>query len=438
MFGGFRGRATGVVSVVAAVLLVVPAGAQRHGGHGGGSVPGAINRPTGVDEKDDLADFHRLMAMQASSRQIADYQAMLKSTEAAASELKVLQGLLGNGVSPEASERKTALVQAIEKARNASRAFVEGFSDAQRTGLKEISKKEAAADSELGQQAGKLAEAMQNPATAGEAAGRVDALDKALENFHEQELALGREMSIVLASGQDLVFMLPQTKSAASIDGKKVEVTSAGALSQIAAEGGQRRFKLELAADLTDLQQNVTELLRAQLDAAPACGERIAIRRATLEPAAPASLLNVQLHYERWSCRGGAATELAEADGSVELKLTGEVDPASGLKVTAITGRVNATGMLGEELRSGSLGDDLREKSAQTLLTAVYAGTDFKTTLPAAVSGLAAVREFKFQDEGAGRLSAAVQGEIAISDRQADELASQLNQALTVGGAAAR
>ena len=87
-----------------------------------------------------------------------------------------------------------------------------------------------------------------------------------------------------------------------SIGRQTIPVAVSGVLSQIAAQGGQRTFKLELVADLSDLQQNITELLRAQLDTSETCGQRVAIRQATLTPAAPASLLTVWLHFERWIC----------------------------------------------------------------------------------------------------------------------------------------
>lgn len=71
---------TAVHLFVGSFLLLYPgiATAQHHGGHGaGGGVPGANNRPTGVDEKDTLKDFHRALAVQATSQQITEFQALL-------------------------------------------------------------------------------------------------------------------------------------------------------------------------------------------------------------------------------------------------------------------------------------------------------------------------------------------------------------------------
>jgi len=76
------------IIVVAAALLACPGVvfAQRHGGGGasaGGGGMNSIGRPTGVDQKDDLKDFHEALAVQATSQQIVDYNAMVKSAAAA-------------------------------------------------------------------------------------------------------------------------------------------------------------------------------------------------------------------------------------------------------------------------------------------------------------------------------------------------------------------
>jgi hypothetical protein len=77
------------------------------------------------------------------------------------------------------------------------------------------------------------------------------------------------------------------------------------------------------------------------------------------------------------------------------------------------------------------LGDDLRERVSDALLSALRAGADLKTALPPAVRNSATLQSVRFQDSGAGRLSAALEGQIQISDEQANSLASQLNQALS-------
>src|ERR1017187_2703808 len=77
--------------ILGSALLAWPAAAnaQRHGGGGtGGGGMSGISRPTGVDEKDSLKDFHQALAMQATSQQISEFQALVKYTQAAQAELQ--------------------------------------------------------------------------------------------------------------------------------------------------------------------------------------------------------------------------------------------------------------------------------------------------------------------------------------------------------------
>jgi hypothetical protein len=418
-------------------LLTCPmAIAQHHGGGQGGlsgGVPGGSNRPTGIDEKDSLKDFHQALAVQATSQQIAEFQALVKATEAAQAALQAIQQHSKQNDAA-ASPSREALDKTIGAARDGNKKFQDGFSAAQKSGLKEIVKRLAKSDADLEQE-----EKSFDQGAGSEAAAHAEGLDKALTDFYNQELSLGREMSIVLANGQDLAFTLPQIKNPISIEGHTIAVTVSGALSQIAAQGDQRTFKLELLADLSDLQQEMTELLRSRLDTSDTCGQRIAIQQASLAPATPASLLVVKLHFERWTCMRSfgqqTANELAEGDGSVEIKLTPTLEKNT-LRVAATFGRIVATGMLAESIRSGSLGEDLRNQAAQLLVAAAQAGSDFKIALPPAVRNFATIQSAKFQDAGVGGLSVVLDGQVEISNEQANQLANQLNQSLSAQGSA--
>ena len=76
------------------------------------------NRATGIETKDDLKDFHEIMAVQASSEQKIAYAAMLKSTAGASAELKAFIEQIGkeNNAQGVASHDKT-LEDAVETAR---------------------------------------------------------------------------------------------------------------------------------------------------------------------------------------------------------------------------------------------------------------------------------------------------------------------------------
>src|SRR3984885_5164362 len=264
--------------ILGLALLACPlaANAQRHGGGGETSVPGGglsgYSRPSGVKEEDSLRDFHEAMAVQATSQQTVEFQALVKSTEAAKAVLKEFQEKLQkeNGAA-EPADRK-ALDQALENVRNGNKKFQLGLSPEQKSGLKDIAKRVGKADSDLEQEQKRMDQSVEAKAAGPEVAAHAESLGKALAEFSDQQLALGREMSITLANGQDLAFTLPAVDHPVSIANQTISVPVSGRLEQIAAEGSQRTFKLELSADLSELQQHVTELLRAQLDRAENCG----------------------------------------------------------------------------------------------------------------------------------------------------------------------
>jgi hypothetical protein len=428
--------------VLVSALLLCPllATAQRHGGHAGpGGIPGGSGRPDGVDEKDSLKDFHLAMAVQATSEQIAEFQGLVKSTEEAKSKVQMFAqqksklGLASDAVSG------AQLDQAIENIRAGSKKFVDGFSDKQKSGLKDFTKRLAKADSDLETEEKKFNQSLQAANGAGpEAAVHIESLDKALTEFSNQQLALGREMGIILASGNDVTFTFTPVKNTAKIGNQTTTVNVTGALSQTAVQGGQRTFKLEMVADLLDLQQNITQLLRPQIEKPSRCGERLTLHQASIAPSTPASILILQLHYERWSCRGSISSELAEGEGSVEVKLTPAVEKSNSLKLTAEFSRIDANGMMGDSLRSGDLGDELRDEVSQSILSAIRTSMDFKTTLPPAVQNSAVVQSAKFQDGAAARLTVVLDGQMEVSNDQINVMASQLNQSLTASGTASR
>jgi hypothetical protein len=429
---GYRGSSIFVMRtlLLGLLLLSLPTAlsAQRHGGGGtgGGFGLGGISRPDGVDERDSLKDFHQVVALQASSQQVADFQAFMQNLDTAKAASQPFLQPSGKELTP---DQFSPLDHALDALRTGNKKFQDGFSAAQKAGLKEIQKRLGKADSDLEQEQKRLSLSLEAKATAPEITAHAESLDKALTEFSNSLLAIGREMSITLASGKDLTFTLPQVKTPVRFAGRTADVTVSGVLSQTAAESGQRTFKVNLLGDLSDVQLNITEILRAQIESPGRCGERLAVQQAILKPSTPASLLMLRLHFERWSC-GATSTELAEGNGSVEIKLTPLIDSSNNMKVDATFGRIDASGMMGDSLRSGSLGDDLRDKVADVILSAARTASDFKISLPSAVRNSATIQSVKFQDYGVGGFAVVLGGQLQISNEQADLLASQLNQAL--------
>jgi hypothetical protein len=411
--------------------------AQRHGGTSPGAFPGAASRPDGVDEKDSLQDFHHAMAVEATSQQIAEFQALVKITEEAKSKIETFEKPADKGAASPVDA--VQLNQAVATVRTESKKFLDGFSDAQKSGLKDLEKRLAKADSDLEAAERRLEQASQTATAApADLGSRAESLDKALADFSNEQLALGREMGIILASGDDLIFAFATVKNAAKIGNQTTAVGVSGELSQTAAASGQRKFKLQMIGDLLDLQQNITQLLRPQIERTTGCGEHVVLRQASLSPASPASRVVLQLHYERWSCMGSISSELAEGDGSVEMKLTASVEKPNVLKLAAEYSRIDATGMMGDSLKSGNLGDDLRDEVSQSILAALQATADFKSNLPPAVQASAVVQSARFQDATAGRLILVLDGQMEVSNEQVNLMASQLNQSLAAQRTAAR
>jgi hypothetical protein len=405
-------------------------GAVGRGGESGGGLSGPNGIASGVSTKDELKDFHEVLAVQATGEQVIQFAAMVKISEAASAELRSFREDLGKENSGSGlAGRGATLDQVLEKARAENRKFLDALSDRQKSGLKEVVKRLAKADSDLEQQAKVLDQVEADAKAVGQQiAASAENLDRALTSFRSQQADLGQEMSIGAAnSGQEFAFHLAPVKSSINFRNQPVVITTSGVISPGAAEGGQNTFKLELAADLSDLQDNVTAVLAAQLNKAETCGERIGIRDAALSPRDPAVLVVVQLHYERWACFGrDSVNEMAEGNGTIEMKLTSAVGEDGTLRLVPEVVRIDAEGLIGELLRSGSLGDAVRDAVVQSVQSTVRQGGDFKVNLPAAAQGYATLRHAQFEGTGAGRVIAVLDGEIRVSNDKATALTSEL------------
>jgi hypothetical protein len=428
---------------LAAALLASPClTVAQHGGGGGhigGSAAGgeglsAGNHASGVDNKDDLHDFHEIMAVQASKEQKAAYAAMLKSTKASEVELQGLASLLGKeNNSSEIAAGDKQFQDAIEIARTLNKRFLAGFSEAQKSGLKEITKRLGKVDSELAQQAKTLDQEVETRITGAPVASSAQNLEHVLTSFERGQIILGEEMSIAASVGPDTAFNLPAVRNTVNLGGHPVTVTTSAVISKaVPVAGGENAFAVNLTADLSDLQQSITDVLRAQLDQAEQCGERIAVQTAEFTPQAATSLVAVQLHYERWSCAimfGRQDTnEIVEGNGSIEVKLTPAVAQDGALQLQAQIGRVDAEGLVGQLLRTGSVGEALRDKISDSVLSALRQGGDFKAALPGEARSYATLRKAQFQGTGSGRLLALFDGDIRVSNDNLTALTNALQE----------
>jgi len=247
-------------------------------------------------------------------------------------------------------------------------------------------------------------------------------------------LALVLGVQAVSASARDdgFTFKIPPAKISLNIENQAVEIIASGIISVTSRGHDEFVLKLEQNVDLSDLQQNMTGLLRSQLDKDDHCGDRIAIQQASLTPAPPSSRAVVQLHYERYTCVKAFGKQMARkligGNGTIQMKFTPTVEEGKTLRLVPEVESIQADGSLGELLRSGPIGEMLREKVTKALLSALQKGADRRLTLPPAAQDIAVIDKAQFRDAGSGRLAVVLGGEVQISDKQIQLLRRQLKE----------
>jgi hypothetical protein len=177
------------------VLLVCPSTllAQR-GGHGSGRPSTVASNPTA--STGDMNDFNRAIALQATPDQVAQFQQLDKSTEAASEQAQNLIQPLKNAGMPNSS-RYSDLSDALDEAQTNIQRFVGSFSSAQQSGLKPQIKKLSKADSDLSKQSKALAQELERSQINDKKLLAVtEKLDKALTGFRTELIDLEKEMGI--------------------------------------------------------------------------------------------------------------------------------------------------------------------------------------------------------------------------------------------------
>jgi len=234
------------------------------------------------------------------------------------------------------------------------------------------------------------------------------------------------------ARNEDFTYRIPPQRISLNVENQPLTIAASGIISVRASGHDTYLLKLELDADLSDLQQNMTGLLRSQLDKNEPCGDHVAIEHATLTPAGPAGQAVVRLHYERYACVKAfgqrMSKKLVGGNGIIQMKFTPRVEDGKTLKLVPEVESIQADGSLGELLRSGPIGEMVRQKLTQALLSAMQKGTDRSLTLPPVVQDIAMIDKAQFKDEGSGRLAILLRGEVTISPQQIQLLKNQLKE----------
>lgn len=234
-------------------------------------------------------------------------------------------------------------------------------------------------------------------------------------------------LSLVLL--QNPIFKTPPVKIPLDVKGQQVTILASAQITKISEERGTNVVRLDLMADLSDLQRNMTALLSSELDADDRCGDHIEIQHASLTSQDPSGLVVVQLHYERRACikllGKQQATKVVAGDAVIPMKLTPVVENRTTLRLMAEVGSIQADGSLGELLRAGPLGETLRDKIRNSVQKALQKGADLGATLPASVQPYATIQNAQFRNAGAGRVEVVLTGEFRASNEQLRTLMSK-------------
>jgi hypothetical protein len=235
------------------------------------------------------------------------------------------------------------------------------------------------------------------------------------------------------ASDPTATFQIPPVKIPLDVKDQQLTIASSVSIAVTRDGRGLNTARLQLLADLSEVQQNLTGVLSSALDKIDGCGDHIRIQSATLMPLDPATQAVVALHYERWACAvvlgKKQAKRVTSGNAVVEMKLTPAVEANNReLRLVPDVGRIEADDSVGEFLRSGPVGDMLRDKIRNAILSTLQKGTDLSATLPSALEGHARIQNAQFQDAGEGRLAVHLQGEFPVTDEQMEFLSDQVKQ----------
>jgi hypothetical protein len=168
--------------------------AQRLGGHGAGTA----RAPSGVSSTDDLKDFKRVVALQASPDQIVQFRRLTEGTQVARRSAQDLLKLAEIASKTDLSRSHRLLISALEEAQADNQNFLQSFSAVQKSGLKEVTKQLDKANSDVTMRSKALTRDLERSRIGGQqiVSGVAEKLDKALGDLQARQLAMGREMGI--------------------------------------------------------------------------------------------------------------------------------------------------------------------------------------------------------------------------------------------------
>jgi len=216
-------------------------------------------------------------------------------------------------------------------------------------------------------------------------------------------------MITIAGLAQTDTLKLPPVRTSITLEGQPVMVAVWGSVSTA---------HLSATVDLGDFQDHLTPILAAQLNRSEKCGERLAVKKATL---APSGLLSANVHFERYACAKAFGKEIVKrvvgGDAVVEVVLTPTVAD-NHIGMNAEVRKIDA---------DGSFGDSLRQKIAANIESSVRKSADLKTALPAELDNVLALKKVRFADGGSGRLWLEIEGDVRLNAGQLQSFSREVS-----------
>ena len=183
-----------LMRAICVVVLSATALAQHHPRHSGTASKSQDN----ADQ--DLQDFNRAVALQATPEQAAQFQMFVKDTLEAR---KAAQSLVETSQQPGATFNVDPLADAVEDLEEELGRFVAGLSAPQKAGLKAHTKKLTKADGELVRDGKALRNAGHSNADPKEIPALAQKIDEALSEFQSEQAAIAAEIGTSQQSSPD-------------------------------------------------------------------------------------------------------------------------------------------------------------------------------------------------------------------------------------------
>jgi hypothetical protein len=191
-------RATTVIFAAMLILASQHLLAQRGGRHAGAHSSDHTGNPSASSDTDEMKDFERGFALQASPDQLSQFQVLSQHTESARKQAHDFLHMIETGSKPpEFSDPADDLKDAVQEAHDGSKEFVEKFSQLQKSAFKSLTKKLAKANTDLA----KLGQALNQEVGRTNAdnqsmTGVLKKLEQALANLRAEQNDLGKAMGI--------------------------------------------------------------------------------------------------------------------------------------------------------------------------------------------------------------------------------------------------